>query len=250
MKILSVGNSFSQDAHQWLKGICDAAGVSVKLGNLMIGGCSLERHWDNVVNATDPYSFETNGIKPGEPMDIQEAIAQENWDIVTLQQASHFSGQWDTYEPFLSNLADDIRKQLPKAKLYIHETWAYETDSKHDAFGRYDCDQKKMYTLLKQAYQKAAVQIGAPLIPVGDVVQFFRENVPAFDYQSGGLSLCRDGFHLSLLYGRYLASAVWFETLLGGNIVGNTFLPESGGETADPALIRLIQQQVHSFLNP
>ena len=39
--------------------------------------------------------------------------------------------------------------------------------------------------------------------------------VPEFDYKNGGISLCRDGFHLSLDYGRYIAAAVWLRVLSG-----------------------------------
>ena len=61
----------------------------------------------------------------------------------------------------------------------------------------------------------AARLIGAEIIPVGDAIQYLRENVKEFDYSAGGLSLCRDGFHLSLLYGRFAAAAVWYKTLTG-----------------------------------
>lgn len=45
MKILAIGNSFSEDAMYYLKNIADADGVEVKAVNLYIGGCNLERHW-------------------------------------------------------------------------------------------------------------------------------------------------------------------------------------------------------------
>ena len=32
------------------------------------------------------------------------------------------------------------------------------------------------------------------------------------------MSLCRDGFHMSLVYGRYLLGAVWYETLTGQSV--------------------------------
>lgn len=31
----------------------------------------------------------------------------------------------------------------------------------------------------------------------------------------GGVDLCRDGFHLNLVYGRYAAGATWFATIFG-----------------------------------
>lgn len=50
-----------------------------------------------------------------------------------------------------------------------------------------------------------------------------RENIPEFDYKNGGLSLCRDSFHLSEDYGRFLAGAVWFKKLTGKNLTEKAF---------------------------
>ena len=41
MNILSIGNSFSQDAQQYLHRIAAADSVALNTFNLMIGGCSL-----------------------------------------------------------------------------------------------------------------------------------------------------------------------------------------------------------------
>ncbi|MBQ7726439.1 MAG: DUF4886 domain-containing protein, partial [Clostridia bacterium] len=43
MKVLSIGNSFSQDAQRYLHGIARADHTEMRAVNLYIGGCSLER---------------------------------------------------------------------------------------------------------------------------------------------------------------------------------------------------------------
>ena len=45
MKLLSIGNSFSVDAHRWLHDIAAAHGEEIYNVNLYIAGCSLKRHW-------------------------------------------------------------------------------------------------------------------------------------------------------------------------------------------------------------
>ena len=50
MNILSIGNSFSQDAQKWLHSISVANGNSFETYNLFIGGCSLETHWNCIKN--------------------------------------------------------------------------------------------------------------------------------------------------------------------------------------------------------
>ena len=75
----------------------------------------------------------------------------------------------------------------------------------------------------------------ASLIPAGLVIQTLRETVPAFDYQNGGMTLCRDGYHLTLDYGRYAAAAAWYRVLLGG--------------TAKPAAFPAFQSHLLSQIN-
>ena len=63
----------------------------------------------------------------------------------------------------------------------------------------------------------------AEVLPSGPVVQYLRENEPLFDYKNGGLSLNRDGFHLSWDYGRYAAAATWYKVLTGNVPAVNAF---------------------------
>lgn len=128
---------------------------------------------------------------------------------------SELSGIFETYEPYLSNLASVIRKELPEVKLYFHQTWAYEIDSQHGGFKNYYNSQLLMYEKIIKASNEASMLIDAKLIPTGKVIQTLRDTIPEFDYKNGGLSLCRDGFHLSLDYGRFAAAAIWLRILTG-----------------------------------
>ena len=92
IKILSIGNSFSQDAQAYVHQIAASAGIETKVVNLYIGGCSLERHYNNIVENAAAYSYELNGKKIGRSVTIMEGLCEEDWDYVTMQQASHLSG--------------------------------------------------------------------------------------------------------------------------------------------------------------
>ena len=61
IKILAIGNSFSEDATHYLHQIAAADQVDMKVGNLYIGGCSLERHWNNIQTNAAEYLYEENG---------------------------------------------------------------------------------------------------------------------------------------------------------------------------------------------
>ena len=243
MKILSIGNSFSVDAQAYLHLLAKAEGELLECTNLFIGGCSLQTHWENMKGDLANYELHKNG----EPVyldvektqirmiSIREALEMENWDVVTMQQCSHLSGLYETYQPYLNELSAYVTQHAPFARQWIHQTWAYEMDSDHPGFSNYGCDQQTMYSALKKAYKQAAEDIVAPIIPAGDVIQALRK-LPAFDYEKGGVSLCRDGFHISIPLGRYVLAAVWYTALTGKAAIYDDFVPEGCGEEDLPIL--------------
>ena len=223
MKLLSIGNSFSQDAQEWLHQIAVANGVELETTNLMIGGCSLETHWSHVVDKQAEYYLEQNGKNMDRMVTIDEGLALDEWDVITVQQASHYSGQPQTYVPYLTDLVAYVREKCPKAKIYFHQTWAYEIDSDHGGFVTYNRDQGEMYRRICDCAEMAKKAVDATILPSGPVVQYLRENAPEFDYKNGALSLNRDGFHLSWDYGRYAAAATWYKVLTGKVPAVNAF---------------------------
>ena len=210
MKLLSIGNSFSTDSHKYLHSLAEQNGLSLECYNLFIGGCSLQTHWENYVENNEFYDLEINGSEATRKISINEALTMQKWDVITVQQASAFSGMFETYEPYLTDLVAVVRKKAPTAKVYFHETWSYEIGSLHEGFLNYNSNQKEMYLRIKESSKKASDLIEAEIIP-------------EFDYKNGGLSLCRDSFHLSEDYGRFLAGAVWFKKLTGKAMKEETF---------------------------
>lgn len=245
MNILSIGNSFSQDAHKWLYDVCKSAGKEVYNVNLYYGGCSLYAHWDFYVNDKAEYDYEIKG-EPVKKITLREALAAEKWDVITYQQASYDCGRYEAYQPFLTDLHNVVKEVCPDAKFYIHKTWAYEIDSTHPSFVRYNSDQRYMYDCLSDAYAKAAESIDAETIPSGDVIQYLRDNTAEFDYKNGGLSLCRDGFHLSYDYGRYAVSLTWYCKLFVGNANDVSFVPEI---CDDEKFVSVIKSAVNKVLS-
>ena len=242
-KLLAIGNSFSEDATTYLHDIAEAGGLETKIVNLYIGGCSLKRHCENIQDDVAAYDYQLNGISTGTLVSIRRTLLEDDWDIVTMQQVSHESGQLESYFPWLAELSVYVRKLRSKAKQVFHRTWAYEIDSTHSGFANYDRNQEKMADAIETASTEAARRIGVAIIPCGDVIRRLRKT-PEFDYANGGLSLCRDGFHMDLIYGRYATAAVWYEFLLGGDITKNSFAPN--GANADK--IMLIQKVVHEVV--
>ncbi len=225
MKILAIGNSFSEDATYYLKKIADSANINVEIVNLYIGGCSLEMHAENIKTNAPAYRYELNGVYTDRSASVIGALQEDDWDIVTVQQVSGLSGIYESYGEDFKTVLNCVKKYAPQAKIYFHETWAYEIDSCHPDFARYNNSQEEMAAAIESTVKKVCKENGnLPIIPSGEIIRKLRQN-DAFDYKNGGESLCRDGFHMHIIYGRYLLGLVWFKTLLNGDIKKISFLP-------------------------
>jgi len=211
INVLSIGNSFSQDAHRYIHDLARKEGVSIETVNLYIGGCSLEIHCSNMMGDKRAYGLEINGhSETGFSVSIKEAILARNWDYITIQQASYYSYQEDSYEPYLTELAKYIRFMCPKAKLLIHQTWGYESNSNkaiNNGFKTYD----EMFAEVKRCYTQAAKTIQADgIIPSGGAF--------AHALQNGIPKIHRDTFHASLGLGRLILAMLWY-AYLTGNVI-------------------------------
>ena len=216
IRVLCIGNSFSWDAvEQELVPLCDAKGVQVEVHNLYYGGCSLQQHAEFLIKDTAAYSHrvctnaEPRVIK--DTITLKQALRDGEYDFISLQQASHDSGIRSSYEPWLSLLIDSVRAYQPNAQLCWMQTWAYSQDAKHPAYPRYHSNQQEMWDSIQACTPKCL-----PVIPCGAAIQNARQT-------KLGDTLCRDGYHLNYVYGRYTASCVWFEMLTGKDVRRNSY---------------------------
>ena len=215
MNILSIGNSFSQDAHRYLHQLARAGGVDLNVYNLYIGGCSLARHYRNMLGEGSDYVLEVNGNSTGFHVSLKQALLNRDWDVVTLQQVSQQAPNYDTYQPYLDKLVEYVKTHVPKAKLALHQTWAYEQDSPRLNDAGYG-DWRDMLRDIVAANRTAAAHIGADyLIPAGELFGAMLER--------GVEKIHRDTFHASLGLGRYALGLLWYATLTGRDVSGNKF---------------------------
>lgn len=213
IRVLAIGNSFSEDAvEHYLHELADAAGKKILIGNLYIGGAPLSLHWKNIESNKDAYSYRKIAVDGNktktEGVSILKALQDEQWNYVSIQQASPLSGQFDTYlEPLtkIKHFLDSVNDTHVK---YIwHQTWAYAPTSTHEGFSRYGKNQKRMYEMITKASAKAKKQFGFDLlIPSGTAIQNARATFL-------GDNITRDGYHLDLQIGRFIAACTWFESL-------------------------------------
>ena len=238
MKILAIGNSFSQDATAYVEDIAASLGrEDIIAANLYIGGCPLSRHAENLRTNAKDYEYQRHGKEVYKAC-IRETLEADKWDVITLQQVSGLSGIEGTYHPYLEQVLDVVRTVCPDAKIMLHRTWAYEEGSGHGDFPRYDRDRVKMDTAIEAVYQNLSKTYGFEIIPSGNFVTFLKSE-PEFDIANGGISLYRDRFHMSYTYGRYATAAVWLKVICGMTLDGATFVPE-GSDAALTQKINLL----------
>lgn len=224
IKVLAIGNSFSQDAvEQYLYELAAAQGDSLVIGNAYIGGCSIDTHYGNLLNKKPAYIYRkvVGGAKAvRRKATLQSIIRDEQWDIITLQQASQLSGISSSYVHLaqLKRLIQSYTTNL-HVQFMWHMTWAYSENFKEERFAPYSYDQRTMYSAIVSTMQNVLPAVGGftRIIPSGIAIQLAR-------YRLGDV-LNRDGFHLSYTLGRYTAACTWCEVLTGRIIDGNRYWP-------------------------
>ncbi len=238
MRVLSIGNSFSQDATRYIWEIAKCGGCDVTTVNLYYPGCSLEQHYRYMLSGEKKYSLEFNGRSTGFYVSLTEALLSGHWDIVTLQQASHASFREQTYFPYVTALVEHVHKCSPEAKIFIHQTWEYAKGS-HQLVNITPYDEPAdMRRDVIAAYEKAACEIGADgIIRSGELLGRLFEN--------GIEQLHRDGFHLSLGAARYAVGLLWFKTLTGKSVLDNSFC--AFDESVSENEMRIIKQTVEKM---
>ena len=216
MNILSIGNSFSKDAQRYLHRIAKADGCTLNTFNLYIGGCPLSLHYRNMISEERAYMLEMNGESTGFKVSLKDALLNRDWDVVTIQQVSSKSPYYETFQPYLDKMVEYVRLCVPKAKIAIHQTWAYEQDSHRLNVELGYNNHSDMFNDIKASYEDAAEEINVDfIIPSGEAFQKL--------IASGVEKVHRDTFHASLGLGRYTLGLLWYAILSGNDVKNNTF---------------------------
>ena len=214
LKVLAIGNSFSNDTTFYLEDIARVEGFeNVLVGNLYISGCTLQTHALNAESNLPAYKYWMNydgEWKTIESCTLEYALKDQDWDIITMQQGSTWSGKPNSYEPHLTKLIEyvNITKTNPNARLAWNMTWAYQSDFEKDMFAQYGRNQDVMYHAIITTVQ-STVQTHEEfsyIMPCGTAIQNARTSYV-------GDTLTRDGYHMSDL-GRVITSYTWLATFL------------------------------------
>lgn len=273
VRLLNVGNSFSQNATRHLNELAKASGRVLVHGQAVIGGSTMAQHLEKAeLHEKDPQ--DKAGLYNTQKS-LKQYLLAEPWDVITIQQASIRSHDVATYRPSAKQLYDYIKKYAPQSEVVIHQTWAYRVDDPRFAVAEpkpgEPATQEEMYRGLTSAYVTIAAELKIRRFPVGDAFHLadtdpkwgFRAD-KAFDFKTAkcpalpdqmhslhvgwrwvkqtddSFKLTMDGHHANVA-GEYLGGCVFYEMLFETSPVGNSFVPAS----IDRDYARYLQETAH-----
>ena len=237
LKVLDIGNSYTQDAQTYLPQIVQAAGIGTdfSLYRAYRPNGSFKTWvdcWNDADNETYSVDFCTgtslSGISGyGKACDgtlFRKALQSVKWDIILIHQVSTYSNdysQWEGYGTggYLQDLIRIIRMTNPQATIGFLMTHSYRgtywANSEGSSFLR--------WVNIVEATKTLKLEYGIDfIIPYGTAVQNLRASSLNDSYE-----FSEDGTHMGAGLGDYVASCCYFDSLLapryGVSIWGNTF---------------------------
>lgn len=218
ISVLMIGNSFSVDVASYTHQLSLGSDVEIEVCVLYVGGCSLEQHIGFIKDGSSPYEWFVNSVSTRRYISLKEALDMKEWDYISLQQVSVFSGLKETFFPFIKELVEYV-KQYQKSPVFIlHKTWPYETGFENTNFAHYNYDRKTMYTCINKTYDFVAKDLGISIIiRSGDIIENAIEKY--------GEHFHKDGFHLNEV-GRYIVALGFVHTFNNNKLLDQLYIPD------------------------
>lgn len=250
LKILSIGNSFSEDSTKYLYQIFQAYGYEkIELGYMYIGSCTLKKHVQMAESNSGSYDYYYNPENfwrsdTGET--LLRGVTDQDWDIITMHAGVHEGGFAETFdEGNLDKLVDYVNanKTNPDCKLVYNLTWSLARDHGSDEFVNYwNRDSEAMYQgLVNTAKAKVATHSGIDfIIPTGTAIQNARSSYM-------GETMHYDGVHLSNV-GRLIAGYTWFSTITGETLDEQLKFTACGRDKLSSADRKVIAEAVNNAI--
>ena len=247
LKVLDIGNSYTQDAQTYLPRIIAASGIDTDFSLYRAFRPSASfKTWVDCWNDSDNENYSIDfcagtslgGISgSGSASDgalFRKALQSVKWDIILIHQVSTYSYDYSLWEGdgaggFLQELIRIIRVTNPQATIGYLMTHSYRgtywANSEGSSYQRW----RNIADATRQLKLEYDIDF---IIPYGTAVQNLRASSLNDSYE-----FSEDGTHMGAGLGDYVAGCCYFESLLapryGVSIWGNTFrltdLDESKG---------------------
>lgn len=237
LKVLDIGNSYTEDAVHYLPDIITASGVDVSdmcLYKAIRGGASF-KNWYDIYNDIDTANYTIQKVVGGLTADIsgtadvgngekfRNTLKNNEWDLIIIHQMSGYAPYFDRWEEnsnagYLSKFIRLLRKNQPKAVigfLLVHSYWSGYS-------GNVEKSSTQRWKLIAESAMKLRANYGIDfIIPYGTAIQNLRASSLNNEYD-----LTADGTHCANGLADYTAACTYFQSLFapryGINILGNT----------------------------
>ena len=247
LKVLDIGNSYTQDAQTYLPRIIAASGIDTDFSLYRAFRPSASfKTWVDCWNDSDNENYSIDfcagtslgGISgSGSAFDgalFRKALQSVKWDIILIHQVSTYSNDYSLWEGdgaggYLQELIRIIRVTNPQATIGYLMTHSYRGSYWANSEGSSYLRWRNIADATKQLKSEYDIDF---IIPYGTAVQNLRASSLNDSYE-----FSEDGTHMGAGLGDYVAGCCYFESLLapryGVSIWGNTFrltdLDESKG---------------------
>ena len=226
LKVLDIGNSYTNDATAYLPYLIEKLGVALDdmcLYKATLGGASF-KHWYNVYHDLNNSTYEVSRVIGGLDANVVEGkgdvsdgslfrnlLSEEIWDVIIVhplgRYATNYDAWWQQSEAgYLKELLDIIMGHQQNCFigfLLVHSPDdEYSTNEEHSSLARWE----KTALATQRFVQECKINI---LIPYGTAIQ----NLRATELNNE-LELTRDGAHLGNGLARYTAACCYYEALL------------------------------------
>ena len=237
LKVLDIGNSYTQDAQTYLPQIIQASGIGTdfSLYRAFRPNGSFKT-WVDCWNDADDETYNVafcagtqiggisgNGYNNDGTL-FRKALQTVKWDIILIHQVSTYSNDYSLWEGhgaggYLQELIRLIRITNPQATIGYLMTHSYRGSYWANSEGSSLLRWKNISEATKQLKLEYDIDF---IIPYGTAVQNLRASSLNDSYE-----FSEDGTHMGAGLGDYVAGCCYFESLLapryGVSILGNTF---------------------------
>src|SRR5699024_7356167 len=249
LKVLCVGNSYSNDTFWMLKDIVASTGKQVTVGVSHLSGGTLSQVYaaintngtDNTYNKFTP----SNGHEEKKSYNARDIITDEDWDYIFFQQASTKAMDYSSYQPHLNNLVSYVKNNArnPSVRLGLNMPWVRPIGNSTIETAEKQLEvNDQIVSACQQAMFESDLEI---FIPTGNAVMNGRKNAYLAEV---GNELTRDGSHLDKGIGRFLAALTAFHTLYPDNSIGSVSYAPSGTNKFHQYLSKIAAQK--AVINP
>lgn len=233
LKVLDIGNSFTNDATDLLPLIAEASGSDVSkvcLYKAIRSSGSLKNWYDVYSDKDTGYTYRVEKVFGGLNANVstgrgdkgdgslfRKLLTDEQWDIIIIQP--YYGLRSDAGSgPYLKEMLSVFKEHQPNAVIgfyLVHSLWDHHAKNKEgSSYERW----KLICSSTKHFQEEYGIDF---VIPYGTAIENLRSSSLNNEYD-----LTRDGLHLAYGLGRYTAACCYYESLIaprsGISVLGNS----------------------------